>query len=96
MPHRFVLFLAVTLAAALVALPARGEVEPAEVEALFKQLSADDSRERDAARKGLIDLGDEAVPQIKALAAKAQDPETRAGVERCSRGSRRARPTGRR
>ena len=74
----------VTLLAAVVsavALPARGEADPAEVETLFKQLAADDFRDRDAARKGLIDLGDEAVPHIKALAAKANDPETRAAVE---------------
>ena len=50
------------------------------VEQLFKQLSAEGFKAREAARKALIERGEEAVPKIKALAEKSQDPETQASV----------------
>lgn len=51
-----------------------------EVETLFEQLSAEEFKTRETARKSLIDRGDDAIPQIKALAEKNQDPETRSAV----------------
>jgi hypothetical protein len=55
-------------------------VDDPQVEALFQQLSADDSRTREAARKRLIQRGDDIVAQLEALAETSNDPETRSGV----------------
>jgi hypothetical protein len=71
--------LVLVFAIVLAPVAARAADDP-EVEQLFKQLNADDFKTRETARKQLIERGEEAVPQIKALAEKAQDPETRTSV----------------
>jgi hypothetical protein len=72
---KLVLTIAIFLTPALL----RAADDP-EVETLFKQLSAEEFKTREAARKALIDRGEEAIPQIKALAEKTQDPETKSAV----------------
>jgi hypothetical protein len=53
----------------------------AKVEQLIKDLSADDSKQRDKAREQLIARGEEVVPRIRALAADSQEPELRTSAQ---------------
>jgi hypothetical protein len=78
--RRAVLTVTFTLAAALSG-PAQttkpSTTRPAELDALIGQLGSGEWKERDAAQKRIVDLGQPAVASIDELAKNATDPEVR-------------------